>query len=444
MKNPFHKKEISPRETFIRSFLDCIAPGVVKFKVDHYIFGNTYRCVWALREYPASTESQAILRHLGEKSGVTLRIYCRQVSPGEEDRIIDNANKKNKLDGSDPNKLRQAVEAESNLRDVAELVHKMHREHEPLLHCAVYLEMTADSAEHLRQLQTDVLTELVRCKLNVDKLLLRQKQGFYCASPVGYNALGREFERVLPAGSVANLYPFNYSGKTDPNGFYIGKDKYGSNIVVDFDRRDSDKTSANILILGNSGQGKSYLMKLLICNLLEASKSVVSLDAEHELEELCGKLGGCFIDLMGGEKRINVLEVRYWNEDTEADESAPGAFRKSTLLARHISFLKDFFRAYKDFSDPQLDTIEIMLSALYKKWGISEETDFRRLMPEDYPILSDLYALINNELVNYRNGSLYTRELLQEVLLGLHSLGPALPVRGCGRAVLQRAHQYLG
>lgn len=422
MKNPFHKKEISPQETFIRSFLDCIAPGVVKFEVDHYIFGNTYRCVWALREYPASTEAQAILRHLGEKSGVTLRIYCRQVSPSEEDRIIDNANKKNKLDGSDPNKLRQAVEAESNLRDVAELVHKMHREHEPLLHCAVYLEMTADSMEYLRQLQTDVLTELVRCKLNVDKLLLRQKQGFYCASPVGYNALGREFERVLPAGSVANLYPFNYSGKTDPNGFYIGKDKYGSNIVVDFDRRDSDKTSANILILGNSGQGKSYLMKLLICNLLEAGKSVVSLDAEHELEELCGKLGGCFIDLMAGEKRINVLEVRCWNEDTEADESAPEAFRKSTLLARHISFLKDFFRAYKDFSDPQLDTIEIMLSALYQKWGISEETDFRRLMPEDYPILSDLYALINNELVNYRNGSLYTRELLQEVLLGLHSL----------------------
>lgn len=422
MKNPFHKKEISPQEAFIRSFLDCIAPGVVKFEVDHYIFGNTYRCVWALREYPASTESQAILRHLGEKSGVTLRIYCRQVSPGEEDRIIDNANKKNKLDGSDPNKLRQAVEAESNLRDVAELVHKMHREHEPLLHCAVYLEMTADSAEHLRQLQTDVLTELVRCKLNVDKLLLRQKQGFYCASPVGYNALGREFERVLPAGSVANLYPFNYSGKTDPNGFYIGKDKYGSNIAVDFDRRDSDKTSANILILGNSGQGKSYLMKMLICNLLEAGKSVVSLDAEHELEELCGKLGGCFIDLMGGEKRINVLEVRCWNEDTEADESAPEAFRKSTLLARHISFLKDFFRAYKDFSDPQLDTIEIMLSKMYRKWGISEETDFRQLKPGDYPVLSDLYALINNELVNYRNGSLYTRELLQEVLLGLHSL----------------------
>lgn len=424
MKNPFRKKEPTPREAFLRTYLDCIAPGVVKFEVDHYIFGSTYRCVWALREYPASTEAQAILRHLGEKSGVTLRIYCRQMSPGEEDRIIDNANKKNKLDGSDPNKLRQTVEAESNLRDVAELVHKMHREHEPLLHCAVYLEMTADSMERLKRLQTDVLTELVRCKLNVDKLLLRQKQGFCCVSTVGHNALGREFERVLPASSVANLYPFNYSGKTDPKGIYIGKDKYGSNIVVDFDRRESDKTSANILILGNSGQGKSYLMKVLICNLLEAGKSVISLDAEHELEELCGNLGGCFIDLMAGEKRINVLEVRCWDEgDTsETDESVPEAFRKSTLLARHISFLKDFFRAYKEFSDPQLDTIEIMLSKLYQKWGITEETDFRQLAPEDYPILSDLYALMEEELRHYQAGSLYTRELLQEVLLGLHSL----------------------
>ena len=239
MKNPFSKKAPSQQEAFLRTYLDCIAPGIVKFEVDHYIFGSTYRCVWALREYPASTEAQALLRELGEKSGVTLRIYCRQVSPGEEDRIIDNANKKNKLDGSDPNKLRQAVAAESNLRDVAELVHKMHREHEPLVHCAVYLEMTADSKERLRQLQTDVLTELVRCKLNVDKLLLRQKQGFCCVSPVGSNVLGREFERVLPASSVANLYPFNYSGKTDPNGFYMeNTGKVRGVFDVNFDKRE--------------------------------------------------------------------------------------------------------------------------------------------------------------------------------------------------------------
>ena len=112
----------------------------------------------------------------------------------------------------------------------------------------------------------------------------------------------------------------------------------------------------------------------------------------------------------------------YEGDTSEPDESVPEAFRKSTLLARHISFLKDFFRAYKEFSDPQLDTIEIMLSKLYQKRGITEETDFRQLTPEDYPILSDLYELMGEELRRYQAGSLYTRELLQEVLLGLHSL----------------------
>ena len=276
------------RETAgIKSFLDMIAPSVVKFEPDHFICGNTFRCVWALREYPTQTDEQAILRHLGEKDGITLRIYTRQVTPAEEKRIIQNAANKNRMGSSNTNDLQQTITAESNLQDVASLVASMHRNREPLLHCAVYIELTASDYNTLKLLQTDVLTELVRSKLNVDRLLLRQQQGFCCASPVGYNAFGQQFERVLPASSVANLYPFNYSGKTDAKGFYVGRDKYGSNILVDFDQRDEDKTSANILILGNSGQGKSYLMKLLILNLLESGKSVITLDAEHEQQEMC-------------------------------------------------------------------------------------------------------------------------------------------------------------
>ena len=244
-------------------------------------------------------------------------------------------------------------------------------------------------------------------------------------NPSGYNAFGTQFERVLPASSVANLYPFNYSGKLDGKGFYIGKDKYGSNILVDFDQRDEDKTSANILILGNSGQGKSYLMKLLILNLLESGKSVISLDAEHEQQEMCEAVGGCFADLMAGQYIINVLEPKCWDDGGDPNATdAPEAFRKSTLLAQHISFLNDFFRAYKDFSDAHIDTIEIMLSELYRKFGITERTNFSKMRPEDYPILSDLYDLIEEEFKTYdaNRHQLYTEKLLQEVLLGLHSM----------------------
>ena len=141
-----------------KDFFDMILPGTIKFLSDHYIVGDSYRCVWAIREYPPSTEEQAIFSQL------------------------------------------------------------------------------------------------------------------LSAVPTGSNQFGAQYERVLPASSVANLYPFNFSGKTDPQGAYIGRDKYGTNILVDFDRRAEDKTNSNALILGNSGQGKSYLLKLILTNIRESGK----------------------------------------------------------------------------------------------------------------------------------------------------------------------------
>ena len=412
-------------EPRVKDFLDLIAPTAVKFNTDHYVCGGTYRCTLALRSYPASTEELALLRRLGEKSGVTVHIYNRRTSAAEEDKIIHNAENKNKLDRGSTSSMKQAVTAEANLQDVAALIASMRKNSEPLIHCAVFIELSARDPDSLRALRDEVTSELIRSKLGADRLLLRQREGFLSSNPAGRNAFGSQFERVLPAKSVANLYPFNYSGKTDPNGFYIGRDRYGSNIIVDLDRRADDKTTANVLILGNSGQGKSYLLKLLLCNILESGKSAICLDTEHELVDLCSNLGGCFIDLMSGQYRINPLEPKLWDDGSEGDDpDAPAAFRQKTRLSQHISFLKDFFRAYKDFTDQHVDTIELMLGRLYVKWGMDDNTDFQPLSPRDYPVLSDLYDVIEEAYRNYDSEEypLYPRELLQEVLLGLHSM----------------------
>ena len=419
------RQKAQEKEEQLKSFLDMIAPGVIRFNTDNYLCGNTFRCVWALREYPAATEDQAILRHLGEKDGVTLHIYTRIVDAMEEDRIIQNATNKNKMNRANTNDTKQMVTAEGNLQDVYEMVNSMRKKREPLIHCAVFIELCAYTSERLDRLQSEVISELMRAKLNVDRLRLRQQQGFCCVRPGGYNVFGPQFERVLPASSVANLYPYNYSGKTDGHGFYVGKDKYGSNILVDLDQRDEDKTSASVLILGNSGQGKSYLMKLLMLNVLEAGKSVISLDVEHEQKDMCEAVGGCFVDLMGGKYIINVLEPKCWSTGEEDDDTdAPDTFRCRTLLSQHLSFLRDFFRSYKDFTDKQIDTIEILLTKLYEKYGISDYTNFHLLRPEDYPTLSDLYDLIEEEYKRYdeKGYTLYTAQLLREVLLGLHSI----------------------
>ena len=122
-------------------------------------------------------------------------------------------------------------------------------------------------------------------------------------------------------------------------------------------------------------------MKLLLTNLREAGKSVISLDAEQEYEDLCNNLGGCYIDLMSGKYIINPLEPKAWSDDETVDEDAPEAFRKATRLSQHISFLKDFFRSYKDFTDAHIDAIEILVSKLYASAHTMTEAE---KMVEDY------------------------------------------------------------
>ena len=417
-KNSVEQQEM----TTIKTYFDRIVPGTLHFNTDHYLCGNFYKSVWAVTEYPPTTEETAILAHLGDKNGVTLRIYNRLVTGMEQRKIVQQAMRKNHM-MTTVTDVNENIRAQDNIQDVVELLSELRRNKEPLLHTAVFIELKAATEEKLRELQADVQMELTRSKITIDRLLMRQKEGFLSVLPCGTNMFGAQYERILPAFSTANLFPLNYSGKTDEQGLYLGRDKYGSNVLVDFDKRTDDKTNSNILILGNSGQGKSYLMKLLLCNLREAGKSVICLDPEQEYEDLCRNLGGTYIDMLSGEFRINPLEPKSWGEAERSDD-VPETFRRVTRLSQHISYLKDFFRAYKDFSDAEIDCIEIMLMKLYARFGIEDSTDLNLFTAEVYPTVSDLYTLIEREFMacDKEKKNLYTEDMLQNICLGLHSM----------------------
>ena len=151
------KRKISPEraaEIEVKDFLDMILPGVVKFMNDHYICGDSYRCVWAVREYPPSTEQQAILSQLADRTNVTLRVYNRLVDSMEQRKIIQNATRRNKLlsGGTD---VQATLDAENNLKDVVQLLIDLRKNREPLLHCAVFIELKAANLQKLKELQSD-------------------------------------------------------------------------------------------------------------------------------------------------------------------------------------------------------------------------------------------------------------------------------------------------
>ena len=54
MKNRQRKKEISDEEReiiYAKKYFDRISPGVIKFYSDHYICGNFYKSVWAIKKF---------------------------------------------------------------------------------------------------------------------------------------------------------------------------------------------------------------------------------------------------------------------------------------------------------------------------------------------------------------------------------------------------------
>ena len=65
-----------------------------------------------------------------------------------------------------------------------------------------------------------------------------------------------------------------------------------------------------------------------------------------------------------------------------------------------------------------------MIARLYQQWGISDKTDFSQLGPMDYPVMEDLYDLIELAYQKYAQEPLplYPPEMLRDLLLGLHSM----------------------
>ena len=129
--------EEQKEEIRIKDFFDRILPSTIRFYTDHYIIGDSYRCVWAIKEYPPTTEELALFSQLADRNNVTVRLYSRLVDGLEQRKIIQNAARRNKLHTGSDDAL-ENITAEGNLKDVAALIADLRKNREPLLHCAVF------------------------------------------------------------------------------------------------------------------------------------------------------------------------------------------------------------------------------------------------------------------------------------------------------------------
>ena len=101
----------------------------------------------------------------------------------EEKKIFANATSVNLMNRNSGD-VRREVVAQENMKDIMRLMATAHSERELFLHCAVFIDISAPSQEKLKAMQADVEAELTRSKIAVDKLFLRQKEGFESVQPL--------------------------------------------------------------------------------------------------------------------------------------------------------------------------------------------------------------------------------------------------------------------
>lgn len=193
------------------------------------------------------------------------------------------------------------------------------------------------------------------------------------------------------------------SGLIDEKGYYIGTDEDGRAIILDTFIKTSDRPNSNITISGASGSGKSYLAKKIMINEWLNGTKLYILDPESEYKKMCKAIGGSWIDCSGGKGknvgRINPLQVNKLPTNIE-DEDEDYRSTKSAL-ALHMDFLTAFFTLYfPEITSFQMSLLMETLEELYKSFNIDYDTDIDNIPKEQFPIMEDLYYLLEKKVEN--------------------------------------------
>jgi type IV secretory pathway VirB4 component len=203
----------------------------------------------------------------------------------------------------------------------------------------------------------------------------------------------------------------------------LGQTVTGGNMFLDLWQRDANITNSNYTIIGMSGQGKSYLQKKIISQMVIRGIVTWILDPENEYTHLTRSLGGTVYNCSSGEFIINPFHVRALRteeDDMDTDNSVEIPIPEGqAMYFQHLSWLHDFYGVLLQGLDlTDLKALDILTQEVYAKKGIDEKTNFMSLPNTEYPIFSDLYAYIETQ--KEKGHEIVSDDILSKLLLNLH------------------------
>lgn len=406
-KTPEPEPEVQPIWTGQTTAIDIIAPSSVdNGSRDYVVVDGIYHAYLYIAGYGYRTRNEAAwlssLVEAGDNIGISFSFKRMQ-----RDKILSRIAQKTMINRS---KMREVADTRSDFEELDSAISSgmylkegMNRGNQDFYYMSTIIEVTAEDEETIERNVSDVITLCASMDMVCKRTDYKHEQGFLSALPtVSLDAdLERKSRRNVLTDSLAAAFPFSSLEVYDPEGIFLGLNKYNNSVAI-LDFFDADKYSnANACILGMSGAGKTFLMQLIALRLRQQGVQVfiIAPIKGHEFAEVCDRIGGKYIRIApSSQDCINIMEIR--KKTLNTDYEIHGDKRNDSILAEKIQKLMIFFSLIKnDITQNELNLIDGAIVRTYKSFGITYDNE--SLFDKDgrfkkMPTIKDLY----NELLS--------------------------------------------
>ncbi len=238
----------------------------------------------------------------------------------------------------------------------------------------LYITIPADNLSELNTIAKEVDSVLSSLLIVTRQATLEMEEGFKSTLPMFYDKLA--VWRNMDTTSLALTFPFATASLTRNEGILYGINQHDGGLII-FDRFTLE--NANAVILGKSGGGKSFLVKLESLRLLMMGVEVIIIDPENEYKKLTQSVGGEFVEFsISSPYKINPFDLT--TADPEPDELS------NKILDLH-SLMKVIMGELTPAQDALLDRA---LVSVYQQRGITQDPGTFQNEP---PLLEDLFKV---------------------------------------------------
>lgn len=381
-----------------------LAPKGIEFKPTEFMMSGKYCTILTIISYPKSIY-EGYLANITNISGVKIAIKHIPIEFSTLQRMLNKeiADLKQRFQNEHDRTIQERIRQDYESLEV--FIQQLAATQARIFDFQMHLFVSADSKEELELKKMQVRNYIDGMGMRGVPLMFEQEKVLKSILPIfPKQDVENRVGTPIPSVTMAAMYPFIFDSIKDPgNSTLFGVDFSGG--VVLFNqflykiKKENNRNTANIIILGTSGSGKSTAAKLLLRSHLRNQYKVVCIDPEGELAEMTRSMGGDFLDLGKGGKMgmINPLEIVV---DID-EEDITGEGLGHTILSSSLLTLKAFMKYYTpSIEEDVLNMFSEVVQDTYKRYKIDENTDFKALKSEDFPTFDDVYATIKGRLLS--------------------------------------------